>query len=220
MPDTATRREAPRLRAVLFDFDATLTKPDALDFNVIRRAIGCPAGSPVLDYIASLPDGPGKEEARSILDRYEMEAAAASLPNDGAEELVLFLKRHSIGRGIITRNTLASVRRALANFTTLTEADFPVIVTRESPGRPKPHPDGVLEAARLLGVEPRETLVVGDFAFDIAAGNAAGAVTALITNGQDPAASPRSLIAASVSAEPDITIARLSEIPGILGLAR
>jgi hydrogenase expression/formation protein HypE len=206
------------IRAVLFDFDATLTLPDALDFGKIRRAMGCPLTSPILDFIDSLPDAEARERARRILDDFEREAARNSLPNAGAEELVLLLKRRSIGRGILTRNTLASIRIALGNFPALREEDFSLIITRESPGRPKPHPDGVLEAARRFGVRPDEMLVVGDFVFDIAAGQAAGAVTALITNGQDPAATPRSGLVTGVHAEADYTIARLDELKAILGI--
>jgi hydrogenase expression/formation protein HypE len=206
------------IRAVLFDFDATLTQPDALDFTEIRRAMGCPLTSPILDFIASLPAGEKREQARRVLDEFETEAARNSFPNEGAEELVLLLKRRAIGRGILTRNTLASIRIALRNFPTLREDDFALIITRESPGRPKPHPDGVMEAARLFGVPPNEMLVVGDFVFDIAAGKSAGAVTALITNGQDPASTPRSGLVTDVHAEADYTIAKLGELKAILGI--
>jgi len=116
------------------------------------------------------------------------------------------------------------VLTSLANFPSLKEADFDVILTRESGGRPKPHPDGVLAAAGAMGVSVGELLVVGDFIFDIAAGNAAGAATALLTNGSGPpgagtgTTTGTSHAPVSVAAVPDHTIARLDELAGIVGL--
>jgi phosphoglycolate phosphatase-like HAD superfamily hydrolase len=73
--------------------------------------------------------------------------------------------------------------------------------------------------------------VVGDFVFDIAAGQAAGARTALLTNsGKTPearvrGATPRTPaptrihgIAGEIEAVPDYTIHELAELRGILGL--
>jgi HAD superfamily hydrolase (TIGR01509 family) len=40
--------------------------------------------------------------------------------------------------------------------------------------RSKPAPDGVLEACRALGVEPSETILIGDSRFDEGAAKAAG----------------------------------------------
>ena len=40
-----------RLRAVLFDFDGTLTVPGQLDFAAIKREVGCPPDQLVLEWI-------------------------------------------------------------------------------------------------------------------------------------------------------------------------
>ena len=45
-----------RIRAVLFDFDGTLTLPGALDFSRIKRALNCPPDIPILEYIESIAD--------------------------------------------------------------------------------------------------------------------------------------------------------------------
>ena len=45
-----------RAKAVLFDFDGTLTAPGALDFRVIKKEIGCPQDMPVLEFIEELKD--------------------------------------------------------------------------------------------------------------------------------------------------------------------
>lgn len=211
---------SPAYRAVLFDFDGTLTHPGALDFPALRQALDCPPGTLILEYIDALPTEEERSRKRSILTDFETAAARASVPNEGAEETVTLLRRRGIRVGILTRNTRSSVLTSLANFRSLKEADFDVILTRESGGRPKPHPDGVLAAAQALGVDVRELLVVGDFVFDIAAGNAAGAATALLTNGSVPpgAGAGTSHASVPVRAVPDHTIGRLEELAGIVGL--
>lgn len=168
------------LHAVLFDFDGTLTRPGSLDFAAIRQAIGAPEGLPILEHIATLPPGRLRKRANRILERFELEAAERSRPNAGAEDLVVFLKSRRIKLGILTRNSLNSVRVALRNFRKVRPADFGAIITRHAPAQPKPHPDGVLLAARTLGVTPNAILVVGDYVFDIEAGRRAGARTAFL----------------------------------------
>ena len=206
------------IRAVLFDFDGTLTRPEALDFTAPRTALGCPAGTTILEYIDALPTKDAQEKANGILAAFELAAARASIPNPGAEEAVALLKDRGIRLGILTRNTLASIRESLKNFRGLMEADFSVIITRESAGRPKPHPDGVIGAARSLGVALRDLLVVGDFIFDIAAGKAAGSPTVLVTNGRTAPDSRAAGVTWAGDAKPDYTITDLSELAPLLGL--
>ena len=52
-----------RLRAVLFDFDGTLTHPGALDFAAIKREVGCPPDQFVLEWILALPHGAERDAA-------------------------------------------------------------------------------------------------------------------------------------------------------------
>ncbi len=217
---TATRDPSRRRRfpAVLFDFDGTLTHPDSLDFPALRAAIGCPPGTLILEYIDALPTEEERVLRRKILADFELAAARASVPNDGAEETIGLLRDHGIRIGILTRNTRSSIVASLANFTRISERDFQVIVTRDSEGRPKPHPDGVLAAARALGVAPHEMLVVGDFVFDIAAGKAAGSPTVLLTNGRTASRLSTSHDAQSVEPAADYTINALGELTGILGI--
>jgi HAD superfamily hydrolase (TIGR01509 family) len=197
------------IRAVLFDFDGTLTRPEAIDFAALRRLLGCPPQTFILEFIQALPSEDARREAHRILDEFELAAARASAPNDGAEDLIGLLSSRGIPRGILSRNSRTSILEAMKNFPTFGAADFDVILSRESPGRPKPHPDGVLDAARLFRAAPAEVLVVGDYVFDIEAGRAAGAPTALLTNGR--AAPP-------IQPAPDFTVASLRELPPLLGL--
>jgi hydrogenase expression/formation protein HypE len=197
------------IRAVLFDFDGTLTQPEAIDFAVLRNKLGCPRNIAILEYIAGLDSEEARSHAWQELEDFELLAARASMPNAGAEDLVHLLRERGIERGILSRNSTSSIREAMKNFTRISLGDFSVVLSRENPGRPKPHPDGVHDAARLLGVPTSQLLVVGDFVFDIEAGRAAGAPTAFLTNGK--ATPPR-------EPAPDFVIGTLAEVPGILGL--
>jgi hydrogenase expression/formation protein HypE len=170
------------IQAVLFDFDGTLTKPGALDFSVIKTAIKCPDDQSVLEFIESLPIAEAKVEARSILERFEMEAAANSEPNDGAEDLIRYLLSKNIPIGIISRNSLESIERALLNFTGIRRSDFGVIISRDESVKYKPSGDGILLAARRLNVKAEDLLVVGDNVFDMHAGRNAKAVTVFLNN--------------------------------------
>ncbi len=170
------------VKAVIFDFDGTLTKPGALDFGIIRHRVGCPDGQPILEFIEKTANPVQRAEMAGKLEEFEAEAAALSVPNAGAEELIRFLKERKIKIAVITRNTLASVKRSVENFKSTTLDDFDFLLTREEDVQPKPSPEGVYLAAETLGVEPGESLLVGDFIFDLEAGKNASVCTVWLKN--------------------------------------
>jgi len=193
------------VKAVLFDFDGTLSRPGALDFNRIKKEVGCPLHMPVLEFIHGLVDSEERERAMDILDAFERSGAERSEPNLDAEETVRLLRSRGMGLGLITRNCRASIERALDNFALLALPDFDILITREDPLPPKPSPDGIRHAADRLGVRISDLAVVGDFIFDMQAGRRAGAVTVFLTNHHEGG-----------PVEADVTIHRLSELPGLL----
>jgi hydrogenase expression/formation protein HypE len=184
MPVDPMAVAAYRIDAVVFDFDGTLTQPGALDFAVIKKAIGCPDHTPVLEFMAGVSDDARRVEMARELDRFEMAGAAISRPNLGAEAILARIREIGLPVGILTRNSRASVQRALENFSGFGMADINVMVTREDPVRIKPSGEGVLLAAGKMGVDPAHVLVVGDFLFDMQAGKQAGALTAFLSNGR------------------------------------
>ena len=156
-----------RLEAVLFDFDGTLTRPEALDFDAIKREIGCPPDEYVLEFIEALPAGERRELAASPRWSASSWRARPARPERRAP------RRPCAGCagtackvGVITRNGRQAIDVALARFERLTAADFDVIVTRDDPVRFKPAPDGLLCAAEHMGVAPGRMLMVGDFVLD------------------------------------------------------
>jgi len=195
------------IKGVLFDFDGTLTEPGAIDFPAIKEEIGCPPDETILEYLEIQPAG-RRAELMKILIQKEEESAEASRPNEDAEKCVLALKERNFLLGILTRNSLASVKKSLEKFRGVSINDFAAIITRDI-SLPKPHPDGVLQAATEMGLQPSQLLMVGDFRFDIIAGREAGAGTVLL------ATMGRSVMEPG-DPEPDYLIENLEEILDIL----
>jgi pyrophosphatase PpaX len=87
-------------------------------------------------------------------------------------------------------------------------AYFDCLVTHEEVRRPKPHPDAIVRALDLLGVDPaatRAAVHIGDTADDVAAGKRAGTVTVGVTGGVSGEADIR-------SAQPDYVLRSFAEM--------
>ncbi len=209
-----------RLEAVLFDFDGTLTAPGQLDFAALKREIGCPPDRFVLEWALELEGGVERERTLAALERFELEGAERSRPNEGAEALVHALLAQGLPLGVLTRNGRRAVDRALENFEWVRARDFAAIVTRDDPAAPKPAPDGVLLACERMGVAPERTLLVGDYVLDVEAGRRAGTVTAFLTNGLGPDPSDADESRQMDETGHDFAIQRLEETVGIVGLGR
>jgi HAD superfamily hydrolase (TIGR01509 family) len=91
----------------------------------------------------------------------------------GARELLAALTAARVRWGIATSGYAATARPAL-ELLGLPE-DTPM-VTRDLVRHAKPDPDLFLAAAALLGVDPRQTMVVGDSVWDLLAARRAGAL--------------------------------------------
>ncbi len=195
------------IQGILFDFDGTLTFPGALDFPAIKKEIGCPIDTPILEFIESLPKE-SRAKPQEILEVREKQAARNSKPNRGAENCLGLLKNRGIPLGILTRNTLNSVLCSLEGFKGVTLKDFAAVITRKD-CLPKPHPDGVIQAANQMGILVSDLLMVGDFRFDVMAGHAAGALTVLLVENHQE-------VMVAGDPEPDFRIRHLDEILDIL----
>jgi len=164
-----------RIQAVLFDLDGTLVKSD-LDFEKIRREIGIVEGS-ILEHLEGL-DQESRTEAWAILERHERDAAENSSLMEGVDHVLRRARERGLFVAVITRNSRQSLEHVLDKL----DLRFDLTLTRED-GPPKPSPWPVLEACRHFKVAPDETLMVGDFRYDIQSGRAAGAWTAYLRRG-------------------------------------
>jgi HAD superfamily hydrolase (TIGR01549 family) len=166
---------------ILFDFDGTLTKPGAVDYQFIRKVLDCPVDKPILEHILSFPVQQRLQALRE-LDDFEFDGAIRSVPNRNARRVINYLRKRRIPFSILSRNSKRSVLRALENIDFLNENDFLQIITRDDPLPPKPDPAAVLLAAENMSINPDQLLVGGDYVYDIEAGNRAGSPTVHLTN--------------------------------------
>ena len=160
-------------RAVIFDLDGTLAD-SALDFDAIRAEIGLQPGLPILEQLATA-DAETCARAEVIMRRHERDAIAGARLTDGCAELLGHLVARRIPIGILTRN----IREVVETFAQTFGFAFDAIYTRED-GPPKPSPAGVLALCQKLGAPPADTLMVGDFKFDVLDGRRAGSPTVLL----------------------------------------
>ncbi len=164
------------IKAVIFDLDGTITQP-YFDFDAIREEIGLDRDSgPVLESMQKMTPQQ-RRRAEKILHFYERRAVVKSKLNPGAKKTLSALRAAGIHIGILTRNRRSNAL-AIARKHHL---KFDAIVDRED-GPVKPNAFGVLRICEQFGIEPQETIVVGDYLFDLLCAKAAGAVAVLLAN--------------------------------------
>jgi HAD superfamily hydrolase (TIGR01509 family) len=164
------------IKAVIFDLDGTITEP-FLDFDAIRREIGLsPEAGTLLEAMEKMtPDA--RRRAMEIVERHEEIAVKESRLNQGAKLMLDELRAKGIKIGILTRNKRSNAIAIAKKH----ELEFDAIYDRED-GPVKPDAFGVLKLCSFFGVRPFESMVVGDYLYDILAAKAAGAVAVLLKN--------------------------------------
>jgi HAD superfamily hydrolase (TIGR01509 family) len=162
-----------RLRGIVFDLDGTLVD-SALDFAAMRREIGCPDGTGLLEFVASLDSDADRASAEAVIHRHEMAGAARATWMPGASRLLHRIAGAGLPMGIVTRNSREAAGRTLEAL----GAPQLALVARED-ARPKPDPDGLLQLARRWQLPPAALAYVGDFRFDIEAARRAGMTAVL-----------------------------------------
>ena len=165
-----------RIKAIIFDLDGTITQP-FFDFDAIRLEMGYPQDAgPILELMEKMTQQQ-RDDAERILHAYEEKAVAESTLNPGAKETLEELRRRKIPIGILTRNKKDNAF-AVAKKHGL---KFDAVVGRED-GPVKPDAFGVLHLCERFGIKPQESLVVGDYLFDLLCARSAGAIPVLLKN--------------------------------------
>ena len=156
------------MEGVLLDFDGTLTKP-AFDWPAMKEEMGLvDENISILDHLPTLSPERA-HEISNILEKHELKAADMAEANDGAHELVAYLRTKRIPFGIVTNNAERHVLKMAKKI----NISFDVLITRDM-GYWKPDPRPVLAGAEAIGVSPGKCILIGDGKYDMMAAKTAG----------------------------------------------
>ena len=182
--------DIPRIKALCFDVDGTLSDTDDLYaqkvVDILPRFL-FPNPMQTARRIVMWVESPGNallgfadrigidDEMMALIDwinRHRKHTMKKFLLVPGVDEMLAGIQ----GR---YRMAIVSARDEKSTLRFLTQFDltkyFDVIVTGLSAPHTKPYPDPILLAAQKLGVKPQECLMIGDTTVDMRAGKAAGA---------------------------------------------
>ena len=175
-------------------------------FAQMRAALKTSKSTDILDHIYSLPE-PDQSEAMSKIPAIERNAMALQRPQPGLTELMAFLTKRKVPKGLCTRNFDLPVTHLLTKF--LPDEEFEPVITRSS-RPPKPDPAGILHIAKSWELDDggERLIMVGDSIDDMVAGRRAGCLTVLLESEANEDVKERQ--------ETDIVIARLDELIDML----
>jgi N-acetyl-D-muramate 6-phosphate phosphatase len=178
---------------VLFDLDGTFAdtardlhqalnrvlirhgRPE-MDFETLRPFVSHGSKAMLKASFEIEPEDPGFSALqKEFLDGYLERIALLTRPFDGIPELIDTLERQGVLWGIVT-NKPARLTDPLMRELGLDQRAC-TIVSGDTTPYAKPHPEPILHACRVSGVDPGETLYVGDAVRDIEAGRRAGTRT-------------------------------------------
>jgi HAD superfamily hydrolase (TIGR01509 family) len=187
------------LLALIFDLDGTLVDTVYAHVLAWQRALA-EAGMPIDGWrihrrigmsgglfargVAREVGRPLSDEETESLQRRHGELYRELLPErrplPGAVALLAELRQAGVVHGVATSGRRPEIDASLE---ALGVGEGTVVVERGDVRRAKPEPDLFLEAARRLGVEPRDCYVVGDAVWDLLAARRAGMLSVGLLSG-------------------------------------
>ena len=198
--------------AVLFDLDGVLVesreatervwldwaRANGIGDDELRSAMHGVRSVEVVRALRPELDSVAESEA---IERRQAEDVAGLRAIPGAAEALRALREERVAVVTSATRDLAAARLGAVGI------ELPaVVVYAGDVSRGKPDPEGYLTAARRLGVDPAEALVVEDSPPGIEAGRAAGAATVAVT----------STHAAAELAAADVVLSSLEALPAVL----
>ncbi len=188
--------------SVLFDLDGTLldTHRDLADaLNTVLRSAGrkpwsmdalrpyVSRGAMRMVCMAFGCDSNSREAQdywQQMLDRYQQNIAQHTALFAGIDQVLIHLQNNHVPWGIVTNKPEYLTHQLLE---TLALPYIPgVVISGDTLLFRKPHPAPILEACRLLGADPANSVYIGDDVNDIKAGKNAGTKTIAVTYGFFP----------------------------------
>ena len=183
----------PAIRTVLFDLDGTLIDSVRLILDSYHHTLathGLPprtdeewlegVGTPLTAQFAAWGHDP--ETLQALIATYREynlrhhDRMVTVYP--GVVDVVRALKEEGVATGLVTSKNRTGAVRGLT--LVRLEALMDVLVCSDEVENPKPHPEPVEKAVRLLDAAPAATGSVGDSIHDMRAGRAAGVRTAAV----------------------------------------
>lgn len=178
-------------RAVIFDFDGTLADTIPLIVASFNAACKMPLGRELsAEEVIARFGIPDAAMLRRELQNESQETVTKAIENyfrcyeqqhsmveifPGINEMLQRLQQRRIPLGVMTGKGRLAAEISLRQLGW--ESVFGSTITGDDVGQQKPHPEGVLRAARELNVAPEGCIFVGDSPADIGAGKAAGMTT-------------------------------------------
>ena len=187
------------LSCVLFDLDGTLadTAPDliaALNRSIQKfdfSAIEYQQIKPFISYGAAamikhcLPESNDEQLQakilKSMLEDYQQNIARQTQLYQGMESILNNIENRGMKWGVVTNKRHRFTQPLMAALELTNRAAC--IISGDTTGKSKPHPEPMLAACRDAQVNPEQCLYIGDAAHDIEAGKAAGMKTMAATWG-------------------------------------
>lgn len=182
-----------KLSCVLFDLDGTLvdTAPDliaCLNHALLEHGFAKISNDSVKPYIShgaaamvkasigvTVRDEIRQAILKTMLDRYQRNIAEFTVFFDGMPQLLESIETQGLKWGVVT-NKLKRYTDPLMQALDLTRRAA-CIISGDSTGNSKPHPEPMLEGCRLAEVNPHECVYIGDASHDIEAGRNVGMKT-------------------------------------------
>ena len=184
--------DLPRIQALCFDVDGTLSDTDDLykqkllrffpkflfrDPDHAARRFVMWAEAPG-NALLGIADTLGVDDEMTALinwmSRHRHQSSKKFLLVQGVDEMLAKLKG-KYPMAVVSARDEKGTMRFLEQFNLVKY--FDVIVTGLSAEHTKPYPDPILLAARRMNVNPQACLMIGDTTVDIRAGKSAGAQT-------------------------------------------
>jgi HAD superfamily hydrolase (TIGR01509 family) len=178
------------LRAIVFDLDGTLLDSLPLVLAAISHALEPFGPRPTMEIFAKLGGPPDRfmatllEDVANVpaalqrMDEYHHQNVHLIQPYAGVGAFLADLRGRGVAVAIWTGRDRATTEALLQEHKL--GGYFDTIVCGDDLPTHKPDPAGLVEIVRRLGVQPQETLFVGDADVDVLGGAACGVDTLLI----------------------------------------